>query len=266
VKLFLYPVAVQGEGAAEQIAKAIRDINRRNKQFHFDMMIVGRGGGSLEDLWAFNEEKVVRAIYDSQIPIVSAVGHEIDVTIADLVADVRASTPTKAGIVAVPDIEEVSTELNYFTRNLSDRMHWILQLDEQRLDELSFRLSDCIKDTLTKVRVKLNVFFEKVLGIEPHRILAKKVVELNNLQNRAQTSIKTRINDLRMQLTAQSNRLAAMNPKSVLGRGYSITRSKKNGLVVRSVDDVEVSDLLITELANENLIESEVTKIDNDMS
>jgi exodeoxyribonuclease VII large subunit len=263
VKLFLYPVAVQGEDAAEQIAKAIRGINRRNRQFNFDMMIVGRGGGSLEDLWAFNEEVLARAIYDSQIPIVSAVGHEIDVTIADLVADVRASTPTKAGVVAVPDIEEVSTELNYFTRSLSDRMRWILQLGEQRLDELSFRLSDCIKDTLTKVRAKLNVFFEKVLGIEPHRLLAKKIVELNTVQNRAKTSIENRINELAMQLTAQSNKLAAMNPKSVLGRGYSITRSKKNGFVVRSVDDVKISDLLVTELANENLIESKVTKIDN---
>lgn len=263
VKLYLYPVAVQGETAAEQIAKAIRDINQRNKQFNFDMMIVGRGGGSLEDLWAFNEEVVARAIYDSQIPIVSAVGHEIDVTIADLVADVRASTPTKAGIVAVPDIEEVSAELNYFAKNLSDRMRWTLQLSEQRVDELGFTLSDCIKDILAKVRARLNIFFEKVLSIEPHRLLAKKIVELNNTQNRAQTSMKSRVSDLRMQLTALSNGLAAMNPKSVLRRGYSITTSKKTGLVIRSTNDVRLSDLLITELANENLIESKVTKIDN---
>ncbi len=263
VKLSLYPVAVQGEHAAGQIAKAIRDINRRNRQFKFDMMIIGRGGGSLEDLWAFNEEVLARSIFDSQIPVVSAVGHEIDITIADLVADVRASTPTKAGIVAVPDVKEVSAKLDYFAGNLSDRMRWVLQLRQQRIDELSFTLNDSVKDMLAKIRAKMNMFFEKVLGIEPHRLLTKKIVELNNAQNRAKTMIKTRINDLRMQLTAQSNRLAALNPKSVLGRGYSITMSKKNGLVVRSVEDVKLSDLLITELANENLIESKVTKIDN---
>jgi exodeoxyribonuclease VII large subunit len=263
VKLFLYPVPVQGEGAAEQIAAAIRDINRRNRQFKFDMMIVGRGGGSLEDLWAFNEEVLARAIFDSQIPVVSAVGHEIDVTIADLVADVRASTPTKAGVVAVPDFEEVSTELNYFAKNLSDRMRWMLQLGEQRLDELSFALSDCVKDMLTKVKAKLNIFFEKVLGIEPHRLLTKKTVELSNMQNRTTTAIRTVMNKLAIRLAGHENRLAAMNPKSVLQRGYSITRSKKDGFVVRSINDVEVSDLIITELAEENLIESKVTKRHN---
>ena len=105
--LCFYPVPVQGEGAAEKIASAIKDVNRRNDKLKLDILIVGRGGGSLEDLWAFNEEVLARAIYDSKIPIISAVGHEIDTTIADLVADARASTPTKAGVVAVPDVREV---------------------------------------------------------------------------------------------------------------------------------------------------------------
>lgn len=106
-RLYLYPVSVQGEGAAEQIAAAIRDLNRCNKRLKLDLLIVGRGGGSLEDLWAFNEEVLARAIFDSKIPIISAVGHEVDVTVADGVADARASTPTKAGVVAVPDMREV---------------------------------------------------------------------------------------------------------------------------------------------------------------
>ncbi len=106
-RLFLYPVPVQGEGAAEKIAAALRDVNRRNNKLSLDVLIVGRGGGSPEDLWAFNEEVLARAIYDSRIPVISAVGHEIDTTIADLVADARASTPTKAGVVAVPDMQEV---------------------------------------------------------------------------------------------------------------------------------------------------------------
>jgi exodeoxyribonuclease VII large subunit len=106
-RLFLYPVPVQGEGAAEEIATAIRDINRRNEKLNLDVLIAGRGGGSLEDLWAFNEEVLARAIFDSAIPIISAVGHEVDTTVADLVADARASTPTKAGVTAVPDVREV---------------------------------------------------------------------------------------------------------------------------------------------------------------
>lgn len=263
VKLLFYPAAVQGEDAAEQIAEAVRDINRRNSQLKLDLIIVGRGGGSLEDLWAFNEEIVARAIFDSQIPVVSAVGHEVDITIADLVADVRASTPTKAGVVAVPDAEEVSARLEHIVRNLTDRTRWKLHLGEQRLDELSFTLSDSLKDIFSQTRNRLNEFFEEVLRIEPHRLLAGKTVELNELQNRAEAKMKTRINNLRMQLTAQSNRLAALNPKSVLKRGYSITTNKVTGSIVRKAADVKLGQIISTEFANENLIESKVTKRQN---
>lgn len=262
-KLLLYPVPVQGDGAVEKIAKAIRDINRRNKQLKLDLIIVGRGGGSLEDLWAFNEEVVARAIFDSQIPVVSAVGHEVDVTIADLVADVRASTPTKAGVVAVPDAEEVSVRLRHFAKSLTDRTRWKFQSNEQRLDELSSTLSNSVRNVFSKARSKLSEFSEKVLRIEPHRLLARKIVELNELQNRAKIRIKTRINNLRLQLTAKSNRLAALNPKSVLKRGYSITTNKATGAIVRKAEDVKVGQTISTEFANENLIESKVTKRQN---
>ena len=118
-RLFLYPVPVQGPGAAEAIAAAIRDVNRRNDKLKLDLLIVGRGGGSLEDLWAFNEEVLARAIFASRIPIISAVGHEVDVTVADLVADARASTPTKAGVVAVPDMEDVLSDLAHQEKRLT---------------------------------------------------------------------------------------------------------------------------------------------------
>ncbi|MHC4387716.1 MAG: exodeoxyribonuclease VII large subunit, partial [Planctomycetota bacterium] len=127
-RLLLYPVPVQGEGAAEEIAAAIRDINRRNEGLKLDVLIVGRGGGSLEDLWAFNEEVLARAFFDSKIPIISAVGHEVDTTIADLVADARASTPTKAGVTAVPDVREVLGQLEYFEKRLGSEARGILQL------------------------------------------------------------------------------------------------------------------------------------------
>jgi len=286
VKLFLYPVPVQGEGAAGKIAAALRDVNRRNKQLGLEILIVGRGGGSPEDLWAFNEEVLARAIYDSRIPVISAVGHEVDVTIADLVADARASTPTKAGVIAVPDMQEVLEQL----ANMENRLHtkakakfelarqnletvlasavfknplFPIRMRQQQLDETGMRLAGAIKKLLAGTRDRLHAAYELIVKIEPHRLLGRKTVDLSNLQNRTDAAIKAVINKLQMQLTAQQNRLAALNPKSVLHRGYSITTNRKTGLLVRSLEDVQIADLLITELAGENLIESKVTKKQN---
>ena len=282
-RLFLYPVPVQGEGAAEEIATALRDVNRRNEELKLDVLIVGRGGGSLEDLWAFNEEVLARAIFDSKIPVISAVGHEVDTTIADLVADARASTPTKAGVTAVPDMQEVLGRLAGMESRLEGQARAQLKSArqnletvlasavfrnpllpvrnaEQRLDELGIRLADLIRDLLAVARAKVQASYEQVVKIEPHRLLGRKTVDLNNLLNRAKVAVETVVNRRRMELTAQENRLAGLNPKSVLQRGYSITTSKKNGLLVRKPDDIRIGDLLITELTDEKLIESKVTK------
>jgi exodeoxyribonuclease VII large subunit len=281
-RLFLYPVPVQGEGAAAKIAAALRDVNRRNSKLSLDVLIVGRGGGSPEDLWAFNEEVLARAIYDSRIPVISAVGHEIDTTVADLVADARASTPTKAGVVAVPDMQEVLSELANKENRLTHKTKGQLELAgqrlqtllassvfrnpllpvhnrEQELDDLQTALAGFVRELLAQAQRKLSESYEQVRKIEPHRLLGRKMVELNNWQNLANSGIKGIINNCRMKLTAAANRLAGLNPKSVLERGFSITSNKKTGLVVRSLGDVEVGDLLITELARENLIESKVT-------
>jgi exodeoxyribonuclease VII large subunit len=284
--LFLYPVPVQGEGAAEKIAAALRDVNRRNRELKLDILIVGRGGGSLEDLWAFNEEVLARAIFDSKIPVISAVGHEVDTTIADLVADARASTPTKAGVVAVPDMQEVLRQLVYFGQSLDSKVKAKLELcennlqtilasavfrnpllpvhnAEQQLDELSVGLADSIKELLAEARAKLHAAFQQIVKIEPHRLLGRKTVDVNNLKNRVNAAIKAIINSRRMQLTAKENLLAGLNPKSVLQRGYSITTDKKTGLLIKSSEDVKIGDLLITELAEENLVESKVINTQN---
>jgi exodeoxyribonuclease VII large subunit len=150
VKLFLYPVSVQGEGAAQDIASALRDINRRNDKLKLDVLIVGRGGGSLEDLWAFNEEVVARAIYDSKIPVISAVGHEVDTSIADLVADSRASTPTKAGVAAVPDMYEVLGDLGNKESRLTNRIKGRLELAQQSVRTIL--ASSVFKNPLLAVR------------------------------------------------------------------------------------------------------------------
>jgi exodeoxyribonuclease VII large subunit len=263
VELFLYPVPVQGEGAAEKIAAAVRDLNRRNNKLKLDLLIVGRGGGSLEDLWAFNEEVLVRAIFDSKIPIISAVGHEVDTTIADFVADARASTPTKAGIVAVPDMQEVLEQLAYLQERLESKAKLLLHNSEQQSDELLMRLGSSVRQLLAEARARLYSIDEQVRKIEPHRLLRNKILDLNNLSIRAKTAVRNTIDKARLQLTAQTSLLTGLNPKSVLQRGYSITTNKETGRLVRRLQDVQIQDYLITELANQNFIESKVTKKQN---
>ena len=282
-KMFLYPVPVQGEGSAAKIAAALRDINRRNRKLKLGVLIVGRGGGAMEDLWAFNEEVLAKAIFDSTIPVISAVGHEVDITIADLVADARASTPTKAGIVAVPDMQEILGQLTSTEQRLTNQTQAMLKIAEhqlevilanalfrnpltlvqnsrQQLDELSAELEDILKALLAEAHRELSAAYEQIIRIEPHRLLGHKTIELNDWQNRVDVGIHATINNCRMQLTAQENRLSALNPRSVLHRGYSITTNKQTGLLVRNTGDVGIGDFIITELANENLIESEVKK------
>jgi len=283
VRLCFYPVPVQGEGAAEKIAAAIRDVNRRNDKLKLDVLIVGRGGGSLEDLWAFNEEVLARAIYDSKIPVISAVGHEIDTTIADLVADARASTPTKAGVVAVPDRREVLEKLTAMGRRLAGEVGATLGLAEQRLqtllassvfrnpllpvrnrqqqlDEMGGALGELIRNILASAREKLSEIYGQVVRLEPRRLLGKNEVAVNDLKSRANAAMTALLARATMQLTACENRLAGLNPKAVLKRGYTITMLKQTGTVVKATADVRMGDLLVTELAGENLIESRVTK------
>lgn len=283
VKLFFYPVPVQGEGAAEKIAAALRYINRRNRELKLDILIVGRGGGSLEDLWAFNEEVLARAIFNSKIPVISAVGHEVDVTVADFVADARASTPTKAGVVAVPDIRDVLSDLankeRILRRDVAAKVElagqsletvlasWVFRnplsivfYAEEKVDGLSIRMVEAMRSIIGRMKEGLTDIHKQIVRLEPHRLLKNKTVELNDYRHRADRGILAVINKCRMQLTAQANRLAALNPKSVLGRGYSITTSKKTGLLVKTLEDVRIGDYLMTELADENLIESKVTK------
>jgi exodeoxyribonuclease VII large subunit len=283
VRLCFYPVPVQGEGAAGKIASAIRDVNRRNDRLKLDVLIVGRGGGSLEDLWAFNEEVLARAIYDSKIPIISAVGHEVDTTIADLVADARASTPTKAGVVAVPDRREILDKLTAVERRLSGDIDSRLELAGQRLetllassvfrnpflqvrnrqqqlDEMGGALGELMRDMLAGAKEELNDMYEQVVRLEPHRLIGRKMVEVNDIRSRANAAITVLLGRAGMQITAYENRLAGLNPRAVLKRGYSITTLKQTGGVVKATADVQMGDTLVTELANENLIESRVTR------
>ncbi len=281
-KLYLYPVPVQGESAARQIAAAIADVNRRNARLKLDLLIVGRGGGSLEDLWAFNEEVLARAIFASKIPIISAVGHEVDTTIADLVADRRASTPTKAGVVSVPDMRDVLGDLDHqasrLTRTVQSRVELgseylqtilassafrnpmlSVRMREQYVDELASDLSEATRTLIAERRATLQDYYEHVARIEPHRLLGAMAVRLNELTSRSLAAITAVLNARKMELTAREGRLSALDPRSVLKRGYTITVNKTTGKVVRTLDDVQAGDAMLTELAGEAVIESDVT-------
>lgn len=212
VEILIYPVAVQGEAAALQIAAAIQKINTLQNQLGpIDLMIVGRGGGSLEDLWSFNEEVVARAIYASHIPIISAVGHEVDVTVADLVADVRAVTPTAAAELAVPVLDEVFEELSSQQSRLQQSLKSLLELAnaklttittrrtfseplsivqqrEQIIDEMSNRVTRKLSDRVALHRRRLDQLEPTLQRISPHTYLIQQSNRLRHLEQRLERS------------------------------------------------------------------------------
>jgi len=228
--VLVVPVRVQGDGAAEEIAAGIELINRMADPV--DVAVVGRGGGSLEDLWAFNEEIVVRAIFASRIPVVSAVGHEIDVTLSDLVADVRALTPSEAAERVVPAADEV--------RDLLHRQQQRLAIAARgRFDAARARL-----DALAAYRV-----FRRPL--ERVQLLAQR---LDELQGRAARAARGRMELGRANLGALASRLESLSPLAVLARGYSLTTRLSDGKLVRSAGEIAVEDRLKTRLADGELI------------
>ncbi len=280
-KLYLYPAAVQGKGASREIADAVNAINRRNAKLKLDVMIVGRGGGSMEDLWAFNEEVVARAIFASKVPVISAVGHEIDFTIADFVADARASTPTKAGVIAVPDAEEVVERLEGTQRRLEgsvsnkaavcghelraicanvafSRPDMVVVNAVQRVDEAAERLKGCEKDLILDHWEDLRETYEQVREIEPHRLLGLKKLEVGTAASDMRKAMGEVLGKNMLQITAVENRLAGLDPRGVLKRGYSITMNEKTGKAIRSASEVAEGDVVVTELASREKIRSKM--------
>jgi exodeoxyribonuclease VII large subunit len=217
-KVLLLPVRVQGPEAPPEIVGAIRYANRYQVG---DVIITGRGGGSIEDLWAFNDERVARAIYESEIPIISAVGHEPDVTIADFVADIRAATPSHAAEIAVPDQEELRERL----LSLQGRM---VQEEERRLGLL---------------RTRLTALSEKRVLRDPMAFLQEKRMILDYVQRALADRGGTILSEPKRRLGALSAALDAMSPLAVLGRGYAIPQ-REDGSVLRSAADISAGDKL----------------------
>ncbi len=219
VTLLLYPVRVQGEGAAEETAAAV---DRMNELGAADLLVVGRGGGSLEDLWAFNEEVVARAIVRSRIPVLSAVGHEVDVTVSDLVADARAATPSAAAEILAHGREEVEERLRHRRESLARRM----------------------EETLRFWRERIRRFRESRALARPEALLREEAQRVDELARRLETAIGSRRERWREKVAARAATLGALDPHGVLDRGYCICRIGEKGAAVTDAASVEEGALL----------------------
>ena len=215
VYIRLLPVPVQGEGAAEKIAAGIEFMNENNLA---DVLILARGGGSLEDLWPFNEEIVARSIYDSKIPIISAVGHETDFSISDFVADLRAPTPSAAAELAVPDVYEIKKKIESYQDRL--RMALIKKVEVMRL-----RYDKCIASSAFR---------------EPLRKVNDNYLLIDNFLKRLEASIKIKQEKEKNKYVELVSKLDALSPLKTLSRGYSIT--EKDGKIVKSKEELKKGD------------------------
>ena len=223
--VIVVPTRVQGEGAAAEIAAAIAAANRL--PLAIDCLVVTRGGGSLEDLWAFNEEAVVRAIHASRIPVISAIGHEIDVTLADLVADVRALTPSEAAELVAPAAEDLLARFRQTERRLAAALRWRLNAARSRLDAAAahrvFRL--------------------------PRERIEDMALRLDELDARAARALRQRLQMARTAVQQQAARLEALSPLGVLSRGYSLTQRAADGRIVRTAAELAPGETIVTRFA-----------------
>lgn len=226
VHIKLYPVKVQGQGSKEQICEGI---NFFNKKHPVDTIIVGRGGGSIEDLWSFNEEEVARCIFESKIPIISAVGHETDFTICDFVADMRAPTPSAAAEIATPDIRDLYFKLDNIRDRMNKSLNNAVEYDEQKL-----------KYTFTRMNTILNDY-----------IINNKIYEMDKIIEKINLSMENKINKEDMNLKNLGSLLHNLSPLKTLDRGYSIIN--KENVVVNSISNVSEKDKIEVILSDGSL-------------
>jgi len=273
----IFPVKVQGSEAKHEIARAIALADRLKL---CDVLILARGGGSFEDLWAFNEEIVARAIYACDTPIIAGIGHEVDVTIADLAADLRAPTPSAAAEAASPEQTEwlvrfngIETRLRHHARTiLSQRTHALsflskrlqqahprkrLQAHAQRLDELELRLQRAVRSALSHRQARLHTLAAKVLRHHPRQRLLLLEARQDQLNHRLGASIKRLLEQQQQHAAALSQKLHAVSPLATLARGYAIAIRQRDGTILRSYREVQKDEPIETRLA-EGLLVSRV--------
>lgn len=267
-RVLIYPVAVQGEQAKNQIETAIRRADLDQK---CDLLILARGGGSLEDLWAFNEENVAKAIYQAKIPIICGVGHEIDFTIADFVADMRAPTPSAAAELATQDKEQLLTsflqtelwlqqkiqqDLHLYQQQLDWKIARLyaqkpankIQQQAQRLDELSFRLKQQMRFILDKKDNRYKHLHSQLYNRQPSQKIKQNQQLISNQNARMLQAIQHQLEHHKARFKLQLARLDSISPLKTLERGYSITKDKKSGKLITSVSQVEKRQALLIQV------------------
>ncbi|MEO2239211.1 exodeoxyribonuclease VII large subunit [Dorea sp. YH-dor226] len=233
VQLILYPAQVQGEGAAGSIVRGIRMLENRK----VDVIIVGRGGGSIEDLWAFNEEIVARAIFDCSVPVISAVGHETDTTIADYVADLRAPTPSAAAELAVWDYARV-------------RVH---------IEESSLRLNRLMSGSIQISRMHLKEYQTRLTYLHPRNKLQEQQQRLAEAEDRLRNLMEQRLKEARHRLALDMEKMNGLSPIRKLNQGYSYVE-KYDGNVIKDISQVKIGDRMSIYLKN-GIIGAEVREI-----
>jgi exodeoxyribonuclease VII large subunit len=232
-EVWLAPVRVQGEGAAAEVAEAIDTLNRLHAAGSaLDVLVLGRGGGSLEDLWTFNEESVAQAIFHSRIPVVTGIGHEDDLTIADMVADVRALTPSEAAEKVVPDCNAVLDWLQGLETRFRNDLQSRLEMARARLRELARR--PCFRRPLERIR-------------QDER-------QLEEWNERLRRAAQFRLEQSRQRLAAQAAQLESLSPLNVLARGYSLTRKEGETILVHDAGQVRAGERLVTRLQHGEII------------
>jgi len=279
IKAIIYPALVQGEYASNDICHAIAQANIRKE---CDVVIVGRGGGSLEDLWSFNEESVVQAIYDSTIPIISAVGHEIDTTLSDYVADLRAATPSAAAEIVSSDSSEllakitmlkqrfsnaITQKMSLFAQQHNHLQHRLrqvhpeqqLRLQQQKSDELNARLSHAIKRLMSQAEQQPKQLKQRLELLSPIKKITAQQIKLQQLKQRLAYAMQNNLqhkSELFVHLIEQLN---LVSPLATIARGYSVTRDVKKK-VISSVTQLTINDEISVQVAD-GIINAKIEKI-----
>ncbi len=262
--IIINPVKVQGDGAKEEIAQAIADFNFLNQNLgageKIEVLIVGRGGGSIEDLWAFNEEIVARAIYNSGIPVISAVGHERDVTIADLVADLRAATPSVAAELVIPRQEDLRQRLEELTSSIKQDFQSALINFYDEIEGLSHRLQMSLEHIWELNSNRLTANKKKLSLLNPAVKLVQYQDKLQDLARQIYVRINHFLNLKESEFSGIVGNLSSLNPLNILARGYSVTFSFPEERILKDAGAVKKGDKIKTKLQKGEII-SEVKEI-----
>jgi len=264
VHIIINPVKVQGDGAKEEISQAIADFNLLNQNLGVDekieVLIVGRGGGSIEDLWAFNEEIVARAIYNSRIPVISAVGHERDVTVADLVADLRAATPSVAAELVIPRQEDLRQRLEELTASIKQDFQSALINFYDEIEGLSHRLQMSLEHIWELNLNRLNANKKKLSLLNPAVKLVQYQDKLQDLARQIYVRMSHFLNLKETEFSGIIGNLSSLNPLNILARGYSVTFTVPENRIVKDAGTVKKGDKIKTKLHKGEII-SEIKEI-----